>query len=89
MVMVVVHSILVASRGSNRLNASKQAVLDEHSESVVHRLTGDGTNIGLRDIGHFVGRHVRPTCDRAQHGDALGRRLDAAFSKLIDRADAH
>jgi hypothetical protein len=89
MVMVVVDAIFVASCGSNGLNPSKKTVFDQHGKGVVYRLTRDGTDVQLREIGDFVRSYVRTKRDRAQDGDALGRRLDAAFAKLVNRTETH
>jgi hypothetical protein len=89
MVMVVVHSVFVASGGTDWLNAPKKSVVHQHAEGVVHGLARDGTDVGLCNFGHFVRCHVRPTRDRTKNGDALGRRLNAAFAKLVDGTEAH
>ena len=89
MVMVIVHSIFVASRGSDGLNSSKKTIVDQHAKGVVHRLARNGPDVGLCDFSDFVSGHVRLTCNRAKHRNALSRRLDTAFAKLINGADAH
>ena len=89
MVMVVVNSIFVASRRSNRLDTPQKIVVDEDAKSVVHGLSRNGTDVGLGDVGHFVRRHVWLTRDRAKDSDALGGCLNAALAKLIDRTGTH
>lgn len=89
MVVIVVHPILVASGGADRLDTSKKTVLDQYSQCVVDRLARDSANVRLRHVGDLVGRHVRLTGNRPQHRDALSRRLDATIAKLVDRAGTH
>jgi hypothetical protein len=89
MVMVVVHTVFVASCRPDGLDTTKKTVLDQHAKRVVHGLTRDRANIGLRDLGHLVCRHVRLTCDGPEHGNALGSRLNSVFAKPLDRTGAH
>ena len=89
MVMVVVHSVFVACGRTNRLDASKKTVLDQHPEGVVHGLARDGPDVRLRDLGDVIRGHVWLTRHRPKNRDALGRRLNAALAKLVDRAHAH
>jgi hypothetical protein len=60
-VVIVVHAVLVASRGTHGLDATQKVVVNENGESVVHRLTRDAADIGLGDVSYFVGGHVGST----------------------------
>jgi hypothetical protein len=80
MMVIVVDSILVARRGSDGLDATKQAVGREHTESVVHSLARDCPDIELGDGDDFVGCHVGSTRHCPKHGEALCRCLKAALA---------
>ena len=52
-------------------------------ERVVHRLLRDRTDLGSHDRADLGRRAVRPRGHRPQHGQALGRHLDAVTTKQI------
>jgi hypothetical protein len=89
MVVIVVNTVLVASRGSVGLNAAKKVVVNQHGKGVVDRLSRNAPDIRLDDVGHFVGGHVWSTRDRTEHGEPLGRHLNPVFAKLINGGDSH
>jgi hypothetical protein len=60
-VVIVVHAVFVAGRGTNGLDATQEVVVNENGESVVDRLTRDAADVGLGDVSYFVGGHVGPT----------------------------
>jgi hypothetical protein len=88
-VVIVADAIFEASRRSRGLNAPDEALGDQQGQGVVDRLQRDGTDPGPDDLGHGVGRDVRLTRDRLQYRQALGRHLDAAFTKKRCRIGPH
>src|ERR1700761_2060048 len=89
MVMVVIHSVLVASGGTHRLDASKKSVTHEHPQGVIDRLARNGADVRLRDIRHLVRSDVRLARNGPEHRDALSGRLDATLAELFDRTHTH
>jgi len=87
--MIVIDAVFVASGRSDGLNATKKTVVDQHSESVVDRLTRNATNIGLGNVGDFVGCHVRSARDSSHHGQTLGSYLNPVLSELINGRNSH
>lgn len=81
-VMVVGDSILVPRRRPCRLDAPDQALVGQGRESVVHRLTRDGADVGLHDLLDVVGRGVWSPGHCSQHGEPLGGHLQAALTQL-------
>ena len=53
------------------------ALVGEDAEGVVHRLAGDGADLGPHDLVDVVRGAVRPAGHRPQHRQALGRDLQA------------
>ena len=51
------------------------------AEGVVHRLAGDGADLGPHDLVDVVGGAVRPVGHRPQHGQTLGRDLQAVLAE--------
>src|SRR3954453_95131 len=82
-VVVVPDAILVEGRRPGGLDAPDESLLDQHPEGVVHRLPGDGADLGANVLGDVVGCAVGPTRHRPQHGQALGRHLDTLFAKEV------
>jgi len=80
-VVVITDPGLVESRRPGGLDAPDEALLDQHPEGVVHRLSRDGTDVGANVLGDGVCRAVGPTRHRSQDGQALGRDLDTMFAK--------
>jgi hypothetical protein len=80
MMVIVVNTVLVASRGSVGLNATEKVVVNQHGEGVIDRLARNAADIRLDDVGHFVGGHVWATGDRPQHCKSLGRDLNPVFT---------
>ena len=89
MVVIVADPIFEASRRSSGLNAPDQPLGDQEAQGVIHRLQGDGTNLGPDDFGHGVGRDVGLTRDRPQDRQPLGGDLNAAFPKKGRRVGNH
>ena len=89
MVMIVADPILEASRRSGGLNAPDQPLGDQEAQGVVHRLQGDGADLGPDDLGHGVGRDVRLTRDRPQDRQPLGGDLNTPFTKEGGRIGDH
>ena len=81
--------ILVEGRRPGRLDASYEAFLDEHPESIVDRLSGNGTDLRANVLCDVVRRAVRTTRHRPQHGQTLGRDLDTVFAKKFSRIPGH
>ena len=73
MVVVVAHAGLVAGRRSGGLDAPEQARGDEDRERVVHRLSGDRTDLGPDDLVDVVRGAVRTLRHRPENREALGR----------------
>jgi hypothetical protein len=88
-VVVVADAVLVKGRRPGGLNAPDESLLDEDSKGVVHGLSRDGADVSANVRGDLVGRAVGPTRHRAQHGQALGRDLDAPFAKELDQIARH
>jgi hypothetical protein len=88
-VVVVADPILEASRRSSGLNAPDQSLGDEEAQCVVHRLQGNGTDLGPDDLGHGLSRDVRLPRDRAQDGQPLGGDLNTTFTKKTCRIGNH
>jgi hypothetical protein len=80
-VVVITNPALVTSWRAGGLDAPDKALVDQHTECVVHRLSRDRANIVTNVFGDRVCRAVRPTPHRSQHSQALGRDLDAAVGK--------
>jgi hypothetical protein len=89
MMVVVPDPILEASRRPGGLNAPDETLGNQDAERVVHRLERDDTDFDPDDLGHAVGRDVRPTRDRPQYGQPLGRELNTALAKQISRVSGH
>jgi hypothetical protein len=80
MMMVVPYPILESRRRPCRLDAPDELASDEHAKGVVHRLERDGADLLSDELGHFVGRYVRPARDRPHHRQPLSGNLDAALA---------
>ena len=89
MVMVVADPILEPSRRPGGLNAPEEALGDQETERVVHRLEGDGADLGPDDFSHAVGRDVGLTRNRPQDPQSLGRHLNTALAKEVCRVGFH
>ncbi len=89
MVVVVADPILEARGGPGRLNAPEKAFGDEDAERIVHRLQGDGPDLGPDGVGHAVRGDVRLACDDAQDGQSLGGDLNAMLTKQSRRVREH
>ena len=58
------------------------------AEGVVHRLARDGADLGPHDLVDVVRGAVRPVGHRPQHGQTLGRDLQAVPAEqriVVDR----
>ena len=88
-VVVVVHPVLVASRRTDGLNPSENALIDQDAQCVVDGLARNRAEFELREFGHFVGRDVGADRHRPQHRDALGGCLKTVVAKLFGRALGH
>ena len=66
--MVVSDPFLETGRLTGGLDAPDQALVGQNPEGVVHRLTGDGADLGPDDLGDVARRAVGPTGYRPQHG---------------------
>ena len=75
--VVVADSILEAGRRAGRLDAADQAFGDQDVQRVVHRLEGNGPDLGADDLGHPIGRDVRLGGDRTEDRQALSGDLNA------------
>ena len=89
MVVVVADPILEAGGRSGRLYAPDQPLGDQDAEGVVDRLERDRPDLGPHGLGHRVGGDVRPTRDRPQDGQSLGRNLNTVLSKKVSRVGGH
>jgi len=89
MVVVVADAILEAGRRPGGLNAPDEAGGDQDPERVVHRLERDRPDLGPDDHGRFVGRGMRPTRDRSEDRQSLGRDLDTALPKEVSGGNGH
>ena len=89
MVVVVADPILEARRCPGGLNAPEEAFGDQDAERVIHRLERYGTDLGLDDLGHAVGRDVGPTGDCPQDSQSLGSNLNTALPKEVRRVCGH
>lgn len=87
--VVVVDSIFVAGRRTDRLNAPDEPVVDEHAEGVVDGLARDGSDVDAGDLGHAVGGDVGTSRHRAQDGQALSCHVDTALTKEVSRTEGH
>jgi hypothetical protein len=85
MVVVVGDAILEASRRSGGLNAPYKAFGNEHSEGVVHRLEGDGADLGPYRLGDRVGADVGISRYGSQNCQTLGGNLNAALPEDVGR----
>ena len=81
--VVVTDSILVKGRRPRRLDAPNEALLRQNPESVVYRLSRNSPDIGPNVRGDIVRRAVGMTRHSPQHGQALGRDLEAVFAKKV------
>ena len=77
--VIVANAVFEARRRSRGLNPPEQALGDQQAQGVVYRLPRDGADLPPDDRGHGVGCDVRLTRDRPQHGQPLGRHLNAAL----------
>jgi hypothetical protein len=87
--VVVIDSILVAGRRTDRLNSPDEAIVDEHAEGVVDGLARDGSDVDAGGLGHALGRDVGTTRHRAQDGQALSCHVDTALTKEVSRTKRH
>ena len=83
MVVIVAHAGFVTGRRASRLNAAEQIALHQHSERVVHRLTGDRADDFPNIVGQFVGRDVRSCRNRLQNGHPLSGDLKFVLAKKL------
>ncbi len=88
-VMVVADPVLEPSRRPGGLNAADESSGDKDAQSVVHRLQRDGADLSSGDVGHDVSGNVRLTGDRPQHGQPLGRDLNAALAQEVCWVGGH
>ena len=75
--MVVADPVLEASRRPGGLDTSDEALVGESRKCVVHRLTGNGTDLPPDDRVDVVRGAVRSVGYRSQNSQALGRDLQA------------
>lgn len=87
--VVVTDAILVECGGTGGLYSSDEAFFGEHSEGVVDGLPGDGTDIGSHGLGDGVGGGVWHRRYGSEHGQALGRHLDAVIAQQGFRVFVH
>ncbi len=80
-VVVITDPVLVAGRRPGRLDALEEALVGEDRQGVVHRLTGDGTDIGPYGLVDFVRRAVRSVGHCPQNGQTLGRDLQTVLAE--------
>ncbi len=59
MVVVVVDPVLIAGGGATWLDAADQTLVGENTESVVHGLTRNGTDLVAHDLFDLVRGGVR------------------------------
>ena len=79
--MVVADPVLVARRRPGGLDAPEEALVGEDAERVVDGLARDGADLGPHDLVDVVGGAVRPVGHRPQHGQPLGRDLQAVLAE--------
>ena len=85
--MVISHPVLIAGRRTGGLDTSDEALVGQHAERVVHRLTRDRADLDSHDLGDVVRRAVRASGDRSQDRQTLSRDLQAVLAKKIDGLD--
>jgi hypothetical protein len=89
MVVVVANPILEPSRRPGGLNTPDQALGDQETKGVVHRLERDGTDLGSDDLGHTVGRDVGLTRHCPEDSQSLGGDLNTALTEEVYRVGDH
>jgi hypothetical protein len=89
MVMVVTDTIFEARRRARRLDAPDEPFGGQQIERVVDRLQRDRANLGPHGVSHTPRRGVRLIRDGPQHGQALGRDLNAVLAKEIGGVGRH
>jgi len=89
MMVIVANAIFEARRRPGRLNPPNQALGSEQRERVVHRLKGDGSDLGPDDLRDPVRGDVGLPGNGSQHRQPLRGHLDAALSKEIARVNYH
>jgi hypothetical protein len=62
---------------------------DQEGKGVVHRLQGDGPDLGPDRVGHGVGGNVGLTRYCPKNRQSLGRNLDTPLPKQICRVEGH
>ena len=87
--MIVANAIFVAGQRANRLDTANDALLDERAQGVVHRLTRNAADAGMRCRRHFVGSGVRCLVNGSQYCDSLGSHRHAVSSKSCRRVKLH
>jgi hypothetical protein len=80
-VVIVAHPVLIPSRRSDRLNSSNDPFFDQDPQCVVHRLSRDCANIQFDEFDDLIRADVRPIGNCPQYCKALGRGLDAVYTK--------
>ncbi len=85
MMMVVADTALVTGGRPGGLNAADDALLGQHSQCVVHRLSRNGADLSANVLGHVVGRAMRPLRHRPQHRQALSCDLDTVLAKCAGK----
>jgi hypothetical protein len=81
--MVVGDARLVQGRGSGGLNAPNDALLDEYAEGVVYRLTRDGPDLRIGQLGDSIRGDMRLTRYGSQDSQALRRDMESVFAKKV------
>jgi hypothetical protein len=79
--MVVPYPILISGRRPGRLDAPDEAVLGQDAEGVVHRLAGDGADLGPHVLVDVVGGAVRSTGHRSHDRQTLRRDLQPVLTE--------
>ena len=87
--MIVANAIFVAGQRANWLDTANDALLHERAQGVVHRLTRNAADAGMRCRRHFVGSGVRCLVNGSQYCDSLGSHRHAVSSKSCCRVKLH
>lgn len=81
--MVVTHTSLEPGRGSGRLDAADEVLVDQNAKCVVHRLARDRPEQRADVFGQLVGRRVGAGRHSPQDGRAPRRRVVGGYASVL------
>jgi hypothetical protein len=79
--VVVAHAALVERRRPRGFDPTDEAVVGQDTEGVVDRLARDRPDLGTRVFRHPFRRAVGMARDGTQHGQSLGRHVQAVLAE--------